>query len=383
LFDHTAETPPPELRPAAVALALIAEQAFAVSGGQSELGYRSGAPLINGVAVLVLGKNLFQTLMLNLVRYPHENTFVTDTDEDAPAWECDDRPIDGRHEPCGYLDYLTWLPRTIHLQPNEAGNVQWMSYAQGRKFAPKGQVYDPMMAYRHDENGDRAIRLRENRALWRDSAALFQTADQGQFRGPRNLAFIQELVAGGHLPLGQQYSLAAFGLCTDQAKVNLWRHETLPLPLDYLCDSQALQRLEDALAMADEVGRVLRNAIADLARKLLAPGEMPADSARVWTMVDSIGADRFYWARLETPFREFLVALPGDAEHQKKLTDAWFSETLCRSARNALNETAGRYDNSARALRAAVAGNRSLSISLATVANKANVQRPPNQGATA
>src|SRR5262249_17285904 len=64
LFAPTFEAPPPLLSPAAAARALVTEQAFAVRGGNSELGYTTSAPLVGGVAVLVRGHNLFETLML-------------------------------------------------------------------------------------------------------------------------------------------------------------------------------------------------------------------------------------------------------------------------------------------------------------------------------
>src|SRR5262249_29849705 len=73
LFDHTFEDPPPLLTAAEVARALIAEQAFAVGGGNSDLGYTTSAPLVGGVVVLVRGDNLFETLMLNLVRLKHDD----------------------------------------------------------------------------------------------------------------------------------------------------------------------------------------------------------------------------------------------------------------------------------------------------------------------
>jgi CRISPR system Cascade subunit CasA len=383
LFDHTTDAPPPRLPPAVVARALIAEQAFAVGGGNSDLGYTSNAPLIGGIAVLILGDNLFQSLLLNLVRYPHDDTFVTESDEDAPVWERDIGPRTGTGEPAGYVDYLTWQSRTIRIHPEPDGLVQRVSYAQGRRYAPAQKLFDPMMAYQRQEKGDRPIHLQETKALWRDSAALFQFAENKVFRGPRALAWIHDLIAGGYLSRAQRSSLAAIGLCTDkknQAKVHFWRHETLPLPLDYLADNQLVQSLKAALGMAEEVGRALRYATGEVARKILAPGEMPADKDRVWATVDAIAAERLYWSQLEVPFRQFLVELPGDAEHQKRRIDVWFTDLLASAAWSAFDASAGQLDQSARALRAVVAGRTNLAKSLATIARQANIQRPQTQG---
>jgi hypothetical protein len=100
-------------------------------------------------------------------------------------------------------------------------------------------------------------------------------------------------------------------------------------------------------------------------------------------LVDAIATDRLYWSRLETLVRRFIVDMPGDADHQKQHIDAWFSDTLYRTARQAFSETAGQFDNTARALRAVVAGERTLLIRLAMAAKESNVQRPSTQGVTA
>jgi CRISPR system Cascade subunit CasA len=158
LFDHTSEDPPPLLSPAEVARALIAEQAFAVGGGRSELGYTTSAPLVGSVAILVRGDNLFETLLLNLVRYDEDHP-LPGGEDDAPAWERGTRPSERAPVPDGYLDYLTWQSRSVRLHPERDGRVRFMSYAQGRKLAPEQRLHDPMTAYTRDEGrGDRALR---------------------------------------------------------------------------------------------------------------------------------------------------------------------------------------------------------------------------------
>ncbi len=391
LFDHTAEDPPPALPPAIVARALIAEQAYAVGGGKSELGYTTSGPLVGSVAVLIRGETLFETLVLNLIRYPDTEGFPAEED-DAPVWERCDRPIDGSPSPNGYLDYLTWQSRSILLHTDSADlrcRVSALSYAQGRKLAPA--TYDPMVPYRSDEEGDRAIRLSEAKDLWRDSAALFQLKKpdltrkkNGKvFRAPEALRWLQQLVVANYLPRDRAFSLSAIGLCTDKAKVNFWRHDALPLPLDYLTDPALVETLQSALDLADDVAQGLRGATATVARTVLAPGEMPADKDRVWAMVDALAPDRLYWSRLEIPFRELLVRLPGDTAHQKRERDAWFTITLRKTALTAFRESAGQLDHSARVLRAVVLGDQQLRRSLAKIARDNNVQQSNEQGVPA
>jgi CRISPR system Cascade subunit CasA len=376
LFDHTSEDPPPLLSPAEAARALVAEQAFAVGGGKSELGYTTSGPLVGGVTVLVCGENLFETLLLNLIRYKENDPLPTEGD--APAWEQKGRPKDGPPTPNGYLDYLTWQSRSIHLQPEADGRVRFMSYAQGRKLAPAAPLYDPMMAYQRDKEGDRPLRLSETKALWRESAALFQfEAEATAFRGPGNLRWLRDLRAEDLLPSRPRFTLTAVGLCTDKAKVHFWRHEDLPLPPDYLTDGTLKKSLQVALELAEEVGAKLRNgATRKLAELLLTAGQRSPDSKQLWAMVDSLGADALYWSRLEQPFRLFLINLPGPVAHQKEQIDAWFRDRLARTARRAFWETAGELGSSRRILRAVVESERQLGGSLAKIARTAKIHQP-------
>ena len=81
-----------------------------------------------------------------------------------------------------------------------------------------------MMAYRKDEKaGWRALRLSEDRELWRDSAALFQMAKDGPAKWPECFDWLQVQVDEGLLRRGQRYDFSVFGLCTDKAKVHFWR----------------------------------------------------------------------------------------------------------------------------------------------------------------
>jgi CRISPR system Cascade subunit CasA len=384
LFDHTSEDPPPLLSSAEVARALIAEQAYAVGGGQSELGYTTSGPLVGCVTVLARGANLFETLLLNLVRYDEDHP-LPGGEDDAPAWERGARPSEGAPVPDGYLDYLTWQSRSVRLHPEPDGRVRFMSYAQGRKLAPGQAFHDPMTAYRRDEEeGDRAIRLSERKALWRDSAALFELARAGAFLPPANLRWLAVLRAAGALAPNRPFALSAVGLCTDRAKVHFWRHETLPMPPAYLdvTDPTLVDSLESAIGLAEEVGGAVGAAAATLASRLLAPGERPPDANQVWAVVDSLAADGVYWSRLEEPFRRLLTGLPGPAGHQKRQVDAWFHGTLEASAHTAFTATAGQLDHSARALRALVAARQQLAGSLARIAKRRHAERLRKQGAS-
>jgi CRISPR system Cascade subunit CasA len=369
LFDHTADDRAAPLPLAAAARLLIAEQAYALGGGKSDLGNVTSAPLAVGACVLPQGANLFETLMLNLVRVT-DDAPVPRLPDDAPAWERDEAPTQGPPYPRGYLDLLTWQSRTLrlHLTAGESPpRVAQVSYAQGRRYAPAGLVFEPAFAYRKaKEEGFRPLRFTEDRALWRDRAALFRFAGQGEDRGPGNLAFLADLAARGDLDPHHRCDLAVLGLCSDQAKISFWRQERLPLPAAYLTDPEVVARLARALELAEAVARGLWAAAREAAGWALAPADGQADGRRAAALVNSLAPERLFWSRLEIPFQRFFrdlaEAAPGERDG---VVTAWARDTLARQARAAFEQTAGRLDRSARLLRAATRGRERLARELA------------------
>jgi CRISPR system Cascade subunit CasA len=351
LFDHTTDEPPPVLTPDQAARAVITEQAFAVGGGKSDTGNTTHAPLVAGAVVLVRGDTLFETLWLNLSLYDGEHKPVSCDEDDAPVWE---QPPGEPHKqpscPHGYLDYLTWQSRTLRLHPEEVDGqvvVRRVSYAQGRKLETGPGFYDPMVAYsRSKQEGDRPIRLSEDRDLWRDSSTLFQFAETDQFKGPTTLHTLASFELKEVLPRTARFRLSLFGLCTDKAKVNFWRHETLPLPLAYLDKVQLVESLKRCLVLAEAVAsESLRPAAwAAAANWLTANPEMKPDKDRVRDVLDSFALERLYWSRLERPFRELLVALAGDDTDLEAGINGWYWDTLHPNAKHAFEQSIGRID---------------------------------------
>jgi CRISPR system Cascade subunit CasA len=368
LFDHSSDQACRPLTPAEAARLVVAQQAFAVGGGKSETGYTAHAPLMQGLVVLPQGANLYETLMLNLVEYNAHKPFPAE--HDAPAWEQDDPPGKQRTRPRGYLDYLTWQSRSLALHPEQCGAgcvVSLVSYAQGMKLeAP--ELFDPMMAYRRDEKaGWRALRLSEDRELWRDSAALFQIAKDGPSKRPECFDWLQAQVNEGFLSRRQRYDFAVFGLCTDKAKVHFWRHERMPLPLAYLDDADLVKSLGDTLASAEDAARALRDSVHDLATTVLAPAGGRPDKDRVRAFVNSLAPERPYWPRLEVPFRRLVVTLAeaaGDPDTQGRTVAGWACGTLRSAAFDCFEQVAGSLDQSARLLRAVAKARQTLRAEL-------------------
>ena len=384
LFDHTLADAPVWMTPDRAARAVVAHQAFSLGGflpferGQDPKLFKSAdaGPLTKGAVCLIRGDTLFQTLMLNLHRYhPADEEPFPVRGDDLPAWERDVGPRAGDRMPTGYLDLLTWQSRRIRLAPEVGpdGTVQVRRCVimKGAQF-PDGYSRhgrEPMLAFVHRQKAPAgqdpwpAVSFQPDRVVWRDSLALVQSLAEHRTR-PQTVTWLHDLVAEGRLDRSRLLAIDLLGMSVDRAKVFLWRHERLPLPLLYLDEPNLVHALEEALTAANSVHKDLCDAVDELAKLLLAPASddrqnrqpLPADCT---ALRKHLGPARRYWARLEQPFLALLHQLPedrseadGESVYGRRELDGW-SLTLRRAAEAALAEATRGQDRSARGLKAA------------------------------
>lgn len=407
LFDHTPDDM--GLTPAASAGYLIAQHNFAV-GGLISLGtgeprankFAAAAPLLGGALVLTRGEppfhTLFHTLMLNWVRYSREDgqPFPFKGD-DKPAWEREGgaRPED--RLPDGYADLLTWQSRRILLVPDTTPigetRVRAVILMKGYQFAESFEQWsaETMTAFRKNVD-PKAVRpwysvgLSRDRAVWRDSQALFQSVAGVQSR-PKTMNWLDRLMERNVIADRKIVPLEVYGLIPDQANILDWRRESLPLPLRLLRQEEQgtqelLGRLTAAIQRAEAAGRLFDATLIEvgsnprkkfkspmwvLCEELLAgmSGREPKrdDCA---TLARRFGVGVRYWSRLDTPFRRFVadLALPDDITVEDGATllgmralRTWI-DAVRRIARGVFDEVASDLDTSGRALRAAALARR-------------------------
>jgi len=355
LFDHHTDAEGITLSPAQSAWTLVTAQAFGLAGTLGSTMHFTDGSCARGILFLVEGETLFETLALNLLRYPDDGVMPHSSD-DCPAWEMDDPFTPDRSHPRGYLDYLTWQSRRIMLLPEATQDgvvVRQMTLAPALRLS--ADVLDPMKHYRRDEKrGPLVLRFNEERALWRDSAALFRLSDEG-YRAPRAFWWLAELIGQDCLPREQPRRYLALGMANDQARVDFYRSEHMPLPLDYLQNKELVDRLDDALRMAEDVRSQLWGAAYALATFLLSPhsdastAHQPARKD-LNNLTTQWAIERDYWSRLEVHFYRVLVTLPNDVEG----TLADWRETLYRTAQAAFNRVASDLEHDPRNLKATV-----------------------------
>ncbi len=394
LFDHTLTC---AFTAAEAAPYVVAQQAFAVGGlvshepGEPPERYKfaDAAPLTSAAVAVAKGPTLFHTLSLNLHRYAPEDgePFEFDRAADLPAWERDSGPQVVERVPDGYLDLLTWQSRRILLLPNDDGRVRSAVVMKGDQFP---DYWDPheketMVAFIANRRGKSSkpawlpAGFREGRAAWRDSLTLLESLTEERSRPkrsrPKLLTWLADLVAAGVLPRAAVVPLDLYGMVTDRANVRLWRHERLPLPLQYLEDRELVEGLRKALDLAEEVAGAMAWAVRLAADGLvgargasgrkdaalvqhLAPDRLYRD--RLEQLLQHLAPDRLYWARLEQPFRELAVSLPqdrveepdGSVTYGRRELSAW-ARRVRRTAEEAFTTAIGDLDGSGRALRAA------------------------------
>lgn len=366
LFDHHLEEDNPILTSAQAARALIAIQGFGIGGfGMGRLSH-TDAPCTGGVVFLVQGETLFETLALNLLRYPDETLPGRADESDRPIWEMDNPFSPERSVPLGYLDYLTWQNRRILFFPEIEGDdviVRRLTEAPGLRL--KEDILDPMQHYADKgRGGPRPLRFREGRGLWRDSAALFQLDAEG-FRPPRTFDWLAELVYEGCLELHQTRRYLVMGMSKSRAKVNFYRSERMPLPLEYLQDEGLVERLTETVEAAETVANQLWGATRTLATLVLSPqadtekGRKPARED-LDQLTSQWAVERHYWVRLETPFLETMEALPHDADTAMREWQA----TLRRAAWRALDRAADQVSYDPQKLKAVVRARGQLAAGL-------------------
>ncbi len=358
LFSHQNEDEGVTLTPGQAARALLTAQAFHMAGLSGLEQKFTDSTCTRGVILLAQGDNLFETLMLNLLQYPHdEGEVMVHSPADRPAWEMDDPFAPDRTIPLGYLDYLTWQNSRILLFPEEnAGRpvVREMTIGPALRLNP--DLRDPMKHYSRDEKrGYQMLRFQEDRALWRDSAALFRLEDQERSRPPATFGWLARLVYDDYLERSQVYRYMALGMSSHQAKVYFYRHERMPLPLSYLSEQAAVEHLQSALTLAESVYRQLYGALAQLATLLIAPeadteGGRKPDKGDVSSMVNHWGVLSRYWSSLETAFVELTLALPQQGQ---AALPSW-REELRRAARQAFEQAEALAGTDVHAIKAAV-----------------------------
>lgn len=377
LFDHTVTARPEPLSPAAAARLIISNQTFALSAGKSVFCHTATAPLATAATVLAMGRNLHETLCLNLVAYPPSQQVGDSAPWERPPLRVEDlRECDGpraRDAPAGVVDLNTWPARAIRLHPEVRDGtavIFWISYASGVRCDNPVIVLDPLAAYRQDaKDAARVYPLgfREERALWRDFHALLPKPDGAT--GAKVLghvgALTQELADRREATV-PVVTIVVLGQANDQAKVEFWRQEAYQLSAALLSAPGLSSLIEDCLARAKQVGDHLNTAARALAKYLLSRGERQPHKDDIASLIKSLPHAAAYWSALEREFAHWLAGLTVEVAESPQATRADWEAAVRRAVWRAWNLATQAAGDDAHALRAVAIGQGLLARAMAS-----------------
>lgn len=350
LFDHSVDAAPAPISLSLAARTLIGFLQFAPGGLVQALRVSDkAAPLADTAAVLPLGRNLAETLLLAV----HEPEPA-----DAPAWE---RPLPDRktlergdeRTPEGECERYTWRSRSVLLVPefDDSGEecIRWIHFAVGQPVANDPQAPDPMAAHRIRNGQPRRISFEAGRAIWRDLPALLPDPDRGSAQPPAVMDWAADrLMRSGQADLGNLYvPVFVGGLASDKSKPLRWRAESVSLPAPVLARPGASQHLREQIEQAEVTGRRLRQASWHTARSMLP--ETPDRDDKANGVVAGLGIEPAYYAAIE---RSFPRVLAHHAAGEPEQADALWLEAQCQALNKAWRQLAAGLGPSMAAIRA-------------------------------
>jgi CRISPR system Cascade subunit CasA len=369
LFDHTTDDLPVMVSPAEAAHILITAQMFSLGGLNKKttnlFNYQfrfESSEMVNSIFILLVGRSLFETLMLNLLIY-NDNEPIPNSLEDCPVWERKDRgqAITNKEKPItpkGYLDYLTCKSRHILLMPQKDANnvyVEHIHIAQGERFS--GIVNPGCMSKKSKKGNWYHPQLDVDRLVWRDSVALF-SFDVNVDERPK--AFRQVQSMRDYVDLPARYICTAFALANDRANPLAWCREKLNIPISLLSDRNVVAYLEKGMLLSEQTFGVIEEAVRIFMREYLPEKSKSRD---VNEKAKGTGVIRMYWDRMEGHFHQFLL----DMDDPQNAIEKW-EKAVKQTAHESLDLCVkGRYRDSARSYRAWSAASDYLNMRFATL----------------
>jgi CRISPR system Cascade subunit CasA len=279
---------------------------FDVGGRKTGSSISAGViPTMDAANVLVRGKTLQETLLLNLMHYnPAQGMPSVVKGDDLPAWERETKPAAERI-PAGYIDYLTFQWRRVRLFVKNGRAIKVAFH--GGDCLPKDispTAWECGIAYVKNKKGLFTVRLNLSRSLWRDSAAFLQSSEAGSC--PRIVEWLA--VLQDEDLIDDRLKLQVLGLTVDNAKPLGWTSEQFSAPIAYLKERPLWEALVDALRVAEDHQQVFRSFQGSPYHVLAKELNHPDASS----FAKSLDGESRYWATLDREFQPLLSKLAVD-----------------------------------------------------------------------
>lgn len=218
----------------------------------------SGASNVNNtppVYAFLHGKNMFETLVLNMVSKKEIGTIPYGLGE--TAWERNERIVPGtKVVQMSLLKALTWQPRRLTLCWDEDGTIRRLYLQNGLNFQGNGLWFDPHVIYRRTKDGALAsVKPELGRELWRDAGMLVRGSRDTYSTIPlQNIENVWDRIP-------DYLDVEMIGLITNQESVLGRIDERLELPVSLFEDSEKASEFQDALEFCESMYRELDKAV--------------------------------------------------------------------------------------------------------------------------
>lgn len=328
VFDHAIDQAPATISAAFACRCLLGFLQFTPGGlvktfrDSDKMG-----PLANTAAVLPIGRNVAESLLLSL------HPFNDDVD-DLASWEKAAPTIeDLRDSPrlaTGPIDRYTRLTRAVLVCPEDTyRGIRRVRFGCGLALLEDDNAPDPMASYRLSQDA-RLVRVsfHEGRAIWRDLPSLVPDVGRTTAQPPSILEWAGGISAAmGNVDLPVEILIA--GVSSDQAKLLRWRIEKLLLPYSFLVDGDRATELREQVRVAEDVFRTLKRICVDLLAASMPSPDHKETKARARSLIEAAPIDAAFFSAAERGLPELLEGLAGREPHAA--IAAW-QRTLRRAA---------------------------------------------------
>jgi len=278
-------------------------------------GNRSAAntTTINAANLLIQGKDLKQSLLLNLIRYdPEADEPSAVRGEDLPTWEMGYIGTPQKLIPNGFIHYLTYPWRRLLVFANGECVTQ-IAITMGDSLPDtiSAAQWECHIPYKQVDKETKPLRLSLNRQLWRDADCFLQSSETSN--PPRIVNWLANIHEGDRL------YFQVFGFSADKAKPLGWTVEQLAVPRLYLSDRKLWETLKIAIEFAEthrQIFRSFRGSPYYVLAESLNPDSTRGDaiSGQAGQLASSLDGESRYWLTLDRLFPLLLDDLIRDTE---------------------------------------------------------------------
>lgn len=218
----------------------------------------SGSSNVNNtppVYALIHGRNLFETLVLNMVSEDELGTIPYGIGESA--WRRGEIIIPGtKIAEMSLIKALTWQPRRLTLHWDEDNKIRRINLQNGLNFQGNGLWQDPHAIYRLNRDGSTSsIKPELGRELWRDAGALI-------YGDKKTLGTIPlQNVENVWFDIPTVLDVELIGMITNQEAILGRVNERLRLPTALIVNEQMAQEFRSALDRTEEMYKALDSAV--------------------------------------------------------------------------------------------------------------------------